>query len=450
MRIVAVMSGKGGVGKTTSTVGLALALQSLGFRPAILDLDLENPSLAGRDGVTGLTRNDLSFPGELIQPPRWANIPVMSPSMLPPEDFEDTPALMEEEQKHFIIRHLANEVDWGDSEILIVDMPPGSGEEVRGLLQLSLDGVVIVTSPQRISEAAVRKVLVMTQEYRIPVVGLVENTVNGIAGEAGVRLADAFGLPLLTQVPWSEDIVYSMEEHIPFNHDAFLPVAHEVANLYLLSEPVTHTKRTPGELEALRLAELGELEPVPDNGSVPAAASSAQDLGIQVDAPQPWKIFKEFTDPEWEEIKLLLPEHMRAGRKRISDRAMLNGIFFVHTTRCRWADMPERFGRWETARSRMRRWKEEGIWESILECAHRLGYGLTEGDFLDDTENDAGSQENDDAGLLRDGDNPGEQERAGPAGEGEVPSSEEERSDPDSDPAAGSGAENPGMAAEVR
>ena len=140
MRIVAIMSGKGGVGKTTTCIGTALALQELGYRPAILDLDLENPSMAGRDGATGLVRQDLAFPGEKIQPPEWFGIPVMSVSLLPLADFADTPTLIDEEAKHFLIRHLFSEVDWAGTEILVVDMPPGSGEEVRGLLQLALDG----------------------------------------------------------------------------------------------------------------------------------------------------------------------------------------------------------------------------------------------------------------------------------------------------------------------
>ena len=101
MHIVAILSGKGGVGKTTTCFGVALALQDLGFKPGVLDLDLENPSIAGRDGVTGLTRQDLRYPDELIEPPRWAGLPIMSVSLMLPDEFEGTPAMLDEKRKHF-------------------------------------------------------------------------------------------------------------------------------------------------------------------------------------------------------------------------------------------------------------------------------------------------------------------------------------------------------------
>jgi Mrp family chromosome partitioning ATPase/transposase len=389
MRIVAIMSGKGGVGKTTTCLGTALALQELGFQPAILDLDLENPSMAGRDGATGLVREDLSFPGEQIQAPRWFGIPVMSVSLLPLADFADTPTMIDEEAKHFLIRQLFKEVDWAGTEILLVDMPPGSGEEVRGLLQLALDGAVIVTSPQKISEAAVRKVMVMAEEYRIPLLGIVENTLYGIDGEAGNRLAQQFQIPILARLEWSQEILQGMEDHVPFPHTPFLPIAQALASRLLMWEPVTQDQP-----EA-----LAEPEQVGVNG-----------CGLTPD-PEPWTAFQDLSDQQWAVLLELLPPRHRTGRTRVDDRALLNGILWVYTTRQPWKEMPQRCGKWATAKKRVERWKQGGLWDTIRDQAREFGYAMTEGDF---------EQPDHDAAVLRDGNQAGQQARPGTEGAAEV------------------------------
>lgn len=400
MRIVAVMSGKGGVGKTTTCLGTALALQELGFRPAILDLDLENPSMAGQDGATGLVRDNLEFPGELIQPPKWYGIPIMSLSLLPLPDFADTPTMIDEEQKHFLIRQLYKEVDWGDTELMVVDMPPGSGEEVRGLLQLELDGAVVVTSPQRISEAAVRKVLVMTEEYRIPIFGILENAINGIEGQAGERLSEHFGIPLVAQVDWSEDILASMENHVPFPCTAFLPIAQTLSLKLLQQAPVTEVQRD--EVERALAAK--------------APAEAPADL-----AAEPWKAFGDMGDDAWAALEPLLPPRIQAGKPRLDDRAMLNGMLWVYTTRSNWPEMPPRYGKWETAKKRVHRWKQSEYWDAIWDKSKEFGYVLTEEEF------DQFNREPDvHAGVLPTGNDSGEQARIGDEGAAEVPGSEPE------------------------
>jgi Mrp family chromosome partitioning ATPase/transposase len=389
MRIVAIMSGKGRVGKTTTCLGTALALQELGFQPAILDLDLENPSMAGRDGATGLVREDLSFPGEQIQAPRWFGIPVMSVSLLPLADFADTPTMIDEEAKHFLIGQLFKEVDWAGSDLLIVDLPPGSGEEVRGLLQLALDGAVIVTSPQRISEAAVRKVMVMAAEYRIPLFGIVENTLYGIEGEAGSRLAQQFQVPLLARLEWSQEILQAMEDHIPIPHMSFLPVAQALASRLLMLEPET---QYPLEV-------LSEPEPLGEGGH-------------PTDIAEPWTAFRDLSDDQWAVLRELLPPHHQTGRTRVDDRALLNGILWVYTTRQPWSAMPQRYGKWATAKKRVERWKQGGFWANVLSQAREFGYAKMEGDF---------EQPDHDAAVLRDGDQAGQQARPGAQGAAEVP-----------------------------
>ncbi len=285
MHIVAILSGKGGVGKTTTSFGLALALQQLGFKAGILDLDLENPSIAGKDGVTGLTRKDLRYPDELIEPPRWSNIPIMSVSLMLPDEFEDTPAMLDEKRKHFIIRQLVKEVDWSDTDVLVVDMPPGAGEEVRGLLELHPDAAVVITAPQRISESAVRKVVVMAQEYRIPLLGILQNDPNGGSGEAGRRLAETYRLPLLAEVPWSQNIINSMEGQVAFNHQQFLPIA-QALSATLLAPQMAAQPVTDEDAELLREAEdwvAGVGQPVVE----PASRPSTDGQGVFVgDSPE--------------------------------------------------------------------------------------------------------------------------------------------------------------------
>jgi Mrp family chromosome partitioning ATPase len=100
--------------------------------------------------------------------------------------------------------------------VLVVDMPPRTGEEARGLLQLRPSIAVVATVPQLISEGAVRKVVEMASEYRMPLLGFVENQQNGVTGEAGNHLARDYGLPLLVQIAWSPEIPMAMDIHEPF------------------------------------------------------------------------------------------------------------------------------------------------------------------------------------------------------------------------------------------
>ncbi len=152
-------------------------------------------------------------------------IPVMSNSLMLADGFQDTPTMLDEKRKDFIIRHLIGEVDWSGTNVLVVDMPSGTGEEVRGLLKLGPSIAVVVTAPQLISERAVRKVVEMASEYRLPLLGFVENQQNGVTGEAGIHLANDYGLPLLVQIPWTPEIPMAMDIHEPFDHQVFLPVA---------------------------------------------------------------------------------------------------------------------------------------------------------------------------------------------------------------------------------
>ncbi len=150
----------------------------------------------------------------------------------------DEPPILDEKRKHFIIRHLIGEIDWSGTDRLVVDMPQGTGEEVKRLLQLGPYIAVVVTAPQLISESAVRKVVEMASEYKLPPLGFVENQQNGVTGEAGHRLATHYGLTLLPQIPWSPDLSLSMDEHVPFDHQVFLPVAEYLTDRHFPASEV--------------------------------------------------------------------------------------------------------------------------------------------------------------------------------------------------------------------
>ena len=373
---VSIMSGKGGVGKTTTCLGTALALKDLGYRPAILDIDLENPSL----GIAcGKTRDDLVFKGEYITPPRWEGIPIMSLSLLPLEDFKDTPTLIDEERKLHVIQALFREVDWGETDYLLIDMPPGSGEEVRGLMKLTPDGIVIITSPQELSEAAVRRVVMMAREYDLRILGLVENDVNSASGDAGKNVAEAFGLPLLTSIDWSPDFSTSTQKHEPFVCAPFLEVAEAIAD----SLP---------------------LEVVP-------------------------REFVDLTDDQWGRVAQVIPEQT-AGRARSDDRMVVNGICFVINTVTPWAKAPEAYGPWKTLWNRHDAWDKSGVWAKIL--------AAIQGEDVESTTDGAGGELGPED-VLREGCDTGERTNASDNGTGEVSGCGGEVSGPaNSEAAAGS------------
>lgn len=410
MKYVAVLSGKGGVGKTTTIVGVALALKAMGLNPAILDLDLENPSMGGRWGVTGFTRANVSFLGDLIKPPEWCGIPVMSVSLLPMVNYEDTPTMVDEATKHWLIRQLIKEVDWGESDIIMVDMPPGTGEEVRGLLQLGDDlaGGLIVTAPQSISEVAVRKVIVMAQEYGIRLLGIIENEVNAIPGFAGHNLADAFKLPLLARVRWDRDIPLMMEDHKPFDHVPFLEVAEEIVNSVMVHAPVFGFEREISQetgVLAVAVEADGEVEPGP-----------SAELGMVTLPVEAAGGFAEMSDGVWAEIQPLMPvpATARQANPRADDRKVVNGILWYYTTAIAWKKMPPYICKWQTALARVKRWRADGTWETVWKKAQELGYKPAE-------EESGNTTEDGDPGMVRDGSGASESSGVGGEGEAEVP-----------------------------
>ena len=215
-QLVLVLSGKGGVGKSTVALGTALALAQNGVKAGVLDVDLENPCIAE---MTGADPKDLRL-GSRIAPFQWNGIQLMGLSFLSDKfKDEDMPVLITEEKTKLTIDQMLDTVDW-DVDYLIVDMPPGSGAEVRAFIPKEVAGCIIVTSPQRISEKAVARTVRMCRHYKLAIVGLAQNNLNRIGGAAGNALSEKYGIPVIARIPWDREIARKADqgEPIPARH----------------------------------------------------------------------------------------------------------------------------------------------------------------------------------------------------------------------------------------
>ena len=205
--LVAIASGKGGVGKSTTAVNLALALAAEGARVGVLDADIYGPSIPMMLGLSG--RPD-SPDGKSIEPMRAHGIQAMSIGLLIEQD---TPMIWRGPMATSALTQLLNDTRWDDLDYLIVDLPPGTGDIQLTLAQkIPVAGAVIVTTPQDVATLDARKALKMFEKVEVPVLGLVENMAvhvcsncghaEHIFGEGGgQRMATQYGVALLGSLP---------------------------------------------------------------------------------------------------------------------------------------------------------------------------------------------------------------------------------------------------------
>jgi ATP-binding protein involved in chromosome partitioning len=169
-RIVAVASGKGGVGKSTLSVNLACAMQRLGLRVGLLDCDIYGPSIPLMMGTNA--RPTISDEEKMV-PPLSHGVKLMSIGFLLDGD---QPVIWRGPMIMKTIQQFIGSVDWGELDILLVDLPPGTGDAQLSLCQtVPLDGGVVVTTPQEASLGVVRKGIAMFQKVNVPILGIVEN-----------------------------------------------------------------------------------------------------------------------------------------------------------------------------------------------------------------------------------------------------------------------------------
>src|ERR1019366_3706459 len=168
--VVAVGSGKGGVGKTTVAVNLAVALGRLGYRVGLIDADIYGPNVPM---MMGMTRQPSIVAGDRIGPLLAHGVKFISVGLISPGD---KPMVMRGPMLHQIIRQFLQQVEWGELDFLIVDLPPGTGDVVISLVQtVPLTGAIVVSTPSDVSLQDARKAIEMFGQVKVEVIGLVEN-----------------------------------------------------------------------------------------------------------------------------------------------------------------------------------------------------------------------------------------------------------------------------------
>lgn len=218
---IAVMSGKGGVGKSTVTVNLASAFNKEGLKTGILDADLHGPNVPN---MFGIGKEDLKFTKEHLMPAETeSGIKVISSDLLLPST--DTPLIWRGSKKSGAIRQFLSDVKWDSLDVLLIDNPPGTGDEPLTVLQSipNIDGIVIVTTPQSVALEDVRKCINMAKIMEIKILGIIENMSGFICPECseeilifgkggGEEIAKEFDIPFLGSLPIDISTYKSSEE----------------------------------------------------------------------------------------------------------------------------------------------------------------------------------------------------------------------------------------------
>jgi len=248
---IAIISGKGGVGKSLVTVNLAtaLAMNDREGKVGILDADLHGPSVPRMMGLNGV-RLEAGPPG-IFPAKGHFDIKVVSMAFLL-EHIED-PVIWRGPLKMGAIRQFLTDIVWGDLDYLLIDLPPGTGDESLSVLQLlpDMDGVIIVTIPSEVSEDVVRKAVTFARGMNIPILGLVENMSGVVCPHCGERIdifgtkggenvAESMNVPLLGKIPMDPRVSSTMDAGKPFiTAEPDTPAAKEFREIVKKIEELT-------------------------------------------------------------------------------------------------------------------------------------------------------------------------------------------------------------------
>ena len=221
--LIAVGSGKGGVGKSTVSVNLALALQQRGLRVGLVDADILGPSIPGMLGIAPGEPPEMTVDSRMIPAQRYG-LKVVSMGML---TSDDQPAVLRGPMVGKYLKMFVAGVQWGELDCLILDLPPGTGDTQLTLAQsMPLSGVVIVTTPQAVSLKIARRGLRMFEKVQVPILGIVENmrsfacphcgeTTDIFRHGGGEQMSQELGVPFLGALPIDAKVVTCGDEGRP-------------------------------------------------------------------------------------------------------------------------------------------------------------------------------------------------------------------------------------------
>jgi ATP-binding protein involved in chromosome partitioning len=234
-KVIAISSGKGGVGKSTIAVNLAIALKNLKYNVGILDADIYGPSLPK---MIGILEKPKSEDGVNLIPIKKFDLQCMSIGFMVSEE---TPMIWRGPMVASTIKTFVNKVLWDNVDFLIIDMPPGTGDALLTFSQeIDIDGAVIITTPQDIAIIDVKRGIEMFKRTNVKILGIIENMTSFTSGDGvehfifgkdgGKNIADKFNIELLGQIPININLRKNSDEGRPFV-DQFKD--HEVSKLFL-------------------------------------------------------------------------------------------------------------------------------------------------------------------------------------------------------------------------
>ena len=243
---IIIMSGKGGVGKTSASVNLSIALANKGFKVGIMDVDLHGPDVPRMLGLKGML--DINKNNKLNPMQYSPNLSVVSIESLTAS--KDDAIIWRGPLKYSAIRQFIGEVDWGNLDYLIIDSPPGTGDEPLTVAQTIKDAkAIIITTPQEVSLADVRKSINFCKTVKMDIVGLIENmsgftcphcnkTVELFGDGGGERTAKTAQIPFLGRIPFDHNVVVCGDNGVSYQEKyvdsqvtrAFIEIAEKISD----------------------------------------------------------------------------------------------------------------------------------------------------------------------------------------------------------------------------
>ena len=224
---IVILSGKGGVGKSTvaANLAIALALKGRANMVGVLDADITGPSIPKILGTRG-QQLGVGPPG-IFPATGPLGIKIVSMDFLLPSD--ETPVIWRGPIKSMAIRQFLTDVAWGDLEFLVIDLPPGTGDEALSIMQLipNIDGTVIVTIPSEVSQIVVKKAITFSRQLKAPIIGIIENMSGFICPKCGTeidifnvgggeKIAKDLTVPFLGKIPIDPEICKDSDKGMPF------------------------------------------------------------------------------------------------------------------------------------------------------------------------------------------------------------------------------------------